>query len=72
MKSIPINWWIESDHNGKLQVIDGALVYRYYLVVQSGPGNPYDKEGKVGCMNLDIYKNESKVVILGEREKKLK
>jgi len=70
--AIPIKWWIESDYKGKLQMISGALADRYYLVVQFGPGSKYSIEGNFDRMILDVYKDGSKVVILGERVKELK
>ena len=71
MPAIPIKWWIESDYKGNLKVIKGDLADRYYLVVQFGPGSQYDLEGTYDRMYLDVYKDGSKVVILGERVKQL-
>jgi len=63
-----IIWWLESDCNGKEQVINGDLGDRRVLVVKYLTGNGNYPVGSYSRFNLDKFKT-GKIVILGEREK---
>lgn len=70
VKPTPIVWWgIETDYKGEIQKLvadDGR--YKLMLVVKYGPGGePYEKEGEYGRMQLMVFPNEKKTTIMGER-----
>jgi hypothetical protein len=65
-----ILWWLESDCNGIVKVINGELGDRYSLVIQYLTGNGNYPVGSFDRLTLDEFKNGTgKIVILGEREK---
>jgi hypothetical protein len=68
---VRIKWWIESDCKGKIQKIEGALGERYILVLRyEETGSPgYPPPGSFRRMALDVFKENNKIVILGERVK---
>ncbi len=65
-----ILWWLESDCNGIVKVINGELGDRYSIVIQYLTGNGNYPVGSFDRLTLDEFKNGTgKIVILGEREK---
>jgi hypothetical protein len=68
IEAFDILWWLESDCNGKEQVINGDLGDRRVLIVKFLTGNGNYPVGSYSRMILDKFKT-GKIVILGEREK---
>lgn len=69
--ALKIKWWLESDCNGKISIIDGELAKRYTLVIkfEEAGENNYPSIGSYDMMYLDVYYEDGKMIILGEREK---
>ena len=63
-----ILWWLESDCNGKEQVMNGELGDRRILIVKYLTGNGNYPPGSYDRFTLDKFKT-GRIVILGEREK---
>lgn len=70
VKPTPIVWWgIETNYKGEIQKLvaeDGR--YKMMLVAKYGTGGePYVKEGDFDRMQIMVFPDERKTVIMGER-----